>query len=173
MHKMTSQNDSDKATRKSNSVYFHRGSSRNAYTRSASACLLMSPAAPLIAHATGLLELNQWVQSQLPKRYREHVQVLQYHNQQLTLGVTDACWITQLRHTVPDLISKLQKIPIFTELQNIRLRILPPSTVLNQTAIPERRLSAATMQCLKELADGVSHPRLKKALHKLAQFSQN
>lgn len=132
--------------------------------------VLLREAKPLKAlfnQAQRIDHLQQVVESQLQPAAREHCRVASWREGCLLLIVTDGHWATRLRYQQRRLQRQLQALETFATLTKILFKVQPPSGEKREVVRPFE-LSESAADSIQETADGVSDPRLKAALERLA-----
>lgn len=125
------------------------------------------PLKALFSQAQRLDHLQQVVESQLQPAAREHCRVASWREGCLLLIVTDGHWATRLRYQQKRLQRQLQALETFATLTKILFKVQPPSGEKRQAPRPFE-LSDSAADNIQETAEGVSDPRLKAALERLA-----
>lgn len=124
------------------------------------------PLKGLFNEAQRLGQLQQLLDSQLQPAARPHCRVASWRDGSLLLVITDAHWATRLRYQQRRLLRQLQAFDEFAGLARILFKVQPHI----EPAKPPRtaNLSPAAAETLHEAAEGISNPRLKAALERLA-----
>jgi hypothetical protein len=123
----------------------------------------------IVRQAQRLLAIDKIFKEYLPENLRVHCQVAQVSATELTIFVDSAAWLTQLRYCKQPLLLQLKKNPQCAYVQNLQYRIQPAQNLPAEVtpALKPKSLSEENKNLLKETAESISHPRLKKALLKL------
>jgi len=132
--------------------------------------VLLRDARPLKAifnHAQRLAHLQRLLESQLQPAARAHCHVASWREGTLLLVVTDGHWATRLRYQQKRLQRQLVGFKEFANLTRLQLKVQPP-VMRGATVVQARDLSAAAAETLSETAEGISDPKLKAALERLA-----
>ncbi|MBA1276032.1 DciA family protein [Stutzerimonas azotifigens] len=139
----------------------------------ASAALLREakPLRALFGEAQRLAKLQQLLESQLQPAAREHCRVATWQQGALLLIVTDGHWATRLRYQQRRLLRQLQAFEEFGTLTKIHFKVQPPD-VQRRAAGRITTISAGASENIKATAEGISDPRLRAALERLASHTQ-
>lgn len=132
--------------------------------------LLLREARPLKAlfkQAQHLARLQALVEAQLQPAAREHCRVASLREGTLLLIISDANWATRLRYQQRRLQQSLAPLPEFAGLMRIAFKVSPA------TGSPSRprqtpTLSPGAAASLNGAAEGITDPRLRAALQRLA-----
>ncbi len=125
------------------------------------------PLKALFSAAQRLDRLQHLLESQLQPAAREHCHLASWREGCLLLIVTDGHWATRLRYQQRRLQRQLQLIEEFAGLQRILFKVQPayhPQQPANQSMV----LSSAAAESIQITADGISDPKLRAALERLA-----
>ena len=125
------------------------------------------PLKALFSAAQRLDRLQHLLESQLQPAAREHCHLASWREGCLLLIVTDGHWATRLRYQQRRLQRQLQLIEEFAGLQRILFKVQPayhPQQPANQSMV----LSSAAAESIQTTADGISDPKLRAALERLA-----
>ena len=125
------------------------------------------PLKALFSAAQRLDRLQHLLESQLQPAAREHCHLASWREGCLLLIVTDGHWATRLRYQQRRLQRQLQLIEEFAGLQRILFKVQPayhPQRPVNQSMV----LSSAAAESIQTTADGISDPKLRAALERLA-----
>ncbi len=125
------------------------------------------PLKALFGEARRLDRLQQLVNSQLQPAAREHCHVASWREGCLLLIVTDGHWATRLRYQQRRLQRQLQAMQDFAGLTRIIFKVQPPDAPRHKPG-PSPEMSALAAESLQQTARGISDPRLKAALERLA-----
>ncbi|UCJ16769.1 DciA family protein [Pseudomonas sp. MM211] len=131
---------------------------------------LMREAKPLKAlfnQAQRIDHLQQLLESQLQPAAREHCHVASWREGCLLLIVTDGHWATRLRYQQRRLQRQLQALETFATLTKILFKVQPPTAERREPTQPFE-LSDSAADNIQETAAGVTDPRLREALERLA-----
>jgi hypothetical protein len=125
------------------------------------------PLKALFGQAQRLAHLQRLLESQLQPAAREHCHVASWREGSLLLVVTDGHWATRLRYQQKRLQRDLQALDAFASLTRILFTVQPPAgpAPLRTRAIDLSVLSADNIQAT---ADGITDPKLRAALERLA-----
>lgn len=135
--------------------------------------VLLREAKPLKAifgHAQRLAHLQRLLETQLQPAAREHCHVASWREGTLLLIVTDGHWATRLRYQQKRLQRQLQAFDVFSGLIRILFKVQPPT--VQQGQWPYLDLSANAAQTIQETAEGISDPKLRAALERLASHAR-
>ncbi|QGZ30121.1 DUF721 domain-containing protein [Stutzerimonas stutzeri] len=125
------------------------------------------PLKALFGEARRLDRLQQLVESQLQPAAREYCRVASWREGTLLLIVTDGHWATRLRYQQRRLHRQLQGMEEFRNLSRIQFKVQPPQAP-RHTPGPAPHLSVRAADNIQETARGITDPRLKAALERLA-----
>lgn len=136
--------------------------------------VLLRDAKPLKAifrQAERLSHLQRLLESQLQPAAREHCHVASWREGTLLLIVTDGHWATRLRYQQKRLQRQLVAFNEFVNLTRILFKVQPP-TVPQGAAGHTIDLSPAAAENIQATADGISDPKLRAALERLASHGK-
>lgn len=121
----------------------------------------------LLDQTQRLDRLQCLLESQLQPAAREHCRVAAWNNGCLLLIISNSHWATRLRYQQRRLQSKLATIEEFANISKICFKVQPSTNGDND---PDQgfTLSTDASNTLKETARGISDPKLKAALERLA-----
>lgn len=129
------------------------------------------PLKAIFSHAQRLAHLQRLVDSQLQPAAREHCHVASWREGSLLLIVTDGHWATRLRYQQKRLQRQLQAFEVFSGLTRILFKVQPPT--VKQGAVGHTMdLSVNAAQTIQETAEGISDPKLRAALERLASHAR-
>ncbi|MDB6444332.1 MULTISPECIES: DUF721 domain-containing protein [Pseudomonas] len=136
--------------------------------------VLLREAKPLKAifgHARRLGHLQRLLDSQLQPAAREHCHVASWREGCLLLIVTDGHWATRLRYQQKRLLRQLQAFEEFAGLTRVLFKVQPPTVqaIAKGHTLDLSSDAAATIQAT---ADGISDPKLRAALERLAAHAR-
>lgn len=126
----------------------------------------------LLNQAERLEHLQRLLESQLQPAAREHCHVASWRDGTLLLVVTDGHWATRLRYQQKRLLAALQAMEAFGNLRRILFKVQPP-------LVPAKRgghaaeLSNSAAESLRDTAEGITDPKLRAALERLAAHAQH
>ena len=129
------------------------------------------PLKALFGQAQRLTQLQRLVESQLQPAAREHCHVASWRDGCLLLIVTDGHWATRLRYQQRRLQRQLQALEEFATLTKILFKV-QPQVGQNRGTDRTLYLSNSAAQSIQETAEGISDPRLRAALERLASHTQ-
>jgi len=137
--------------------------------------VLLREARPLRAifnHAQRLAHLQRLLETQLQPAARAHCHVASWREGTLLLVVTDGHWATRLRYQQKRLQRQLVAFPEFANLTRLHFKVQP---VMSQGASVSqvRDLSSAAAETITETAEGISDPKLRAALERLAAHGES
>ena len=124
----------------------------------------------LLNQAERLEHLQRLLESQLQPAAREHCHVASWRDGTLLLVVTDGHWATRLRYQQKRLLAALQAMEAFGNLRRILYKVQPP-------LVPAKRgghaaeLSNSAAESLRDTAEGITDPKLRAALERLANHA--
>jgi len=119
--------------------------------------------------AERLQAINCLLNEQLPPLLVGHCCAYHTTATQLTIGVDNACWLTQLRFLTANILIKLRRQPQFADLQKIKYQVNPPITVKpSPPSNQPSELSSSIRAHAQAAAFTIQDPALKQALLKLA-----
>lgn len=129
------------------------------------------PLKALFSQAQRLSHLQRLLESQLQPAAREHCYVASWREGTLLLVVTDGHWATRLRYQQKRLQRDLQALDEFSSLTRVLFKVQPSVT---QSKAAERNidLSSRSAEHIQATADGISDPKLRAALERLASHGR-
>lgn len=129
------------------------------------------PLKALFGHAQRITHLQQLLDSQLQPAAREHCHVASWRDGCLLLIVTDGHWATRLRYQQRRLHRQLQALEEFANLSKILFKVQPRSGA-NRAGNRTIHLSERAAQNIQASAEGISDPKLRAALERLASHTK-
>ncbi|MEQ7920788.1 DciA family protein [Xanthomonas sp. WHRI 1810A] len=129
------------------------------------------PLKAIFSHAQRLGHLQRLLESQLQPAAREHCHVASWREGSLLLIVTDGHWATRLRYQQKRLQRQLLAFEEFSSLTRILFKVQPP-TVQRGAAGHTMDLSVTAAESIQATAEGISDPKLKAALERLAAHAK-
>ena len=129
------------------------------------------PLKALFDEAQRLAHLQRLVESQLQPAAREHCHVASWRGGCLLLIVTDGHWATRLRYQQRRLQRQLQTLEEFATLTKILFKVQPQGGH-NRGAGRPLHLSDSAAQSIQATAEGISDPKLRAALERLASHTR-
>ena len=129
------------------------------------------PLKALFGQAQRLTHLQRLVDSQMQPAAREHCHVASWRDGCLLLIVTDGHWATRLRYQQRRLQRQLQALEEFATLTKIMFKVQPQGGQ-NRGTGRTLHLSNSAAQSIQATAEGISDPRLRAALERLASHTQ-
>ncbi|MCF5163849.1 RNA-binding protein [Pseudomonas congelans] len=137
--------------------------------------VLLREAKPLKAifrHAERLSHWQRLLESQLQPAAREHCHVASWREGTLLLIVTDGHWATRLRYQQKRLHRQLMAFDEFINLTRIVFKVQPPEAPRG-AATHTIDLSAVAAENIQATAEGITDPRLRAALERLASHAKD
>lgn len=132
----------------------------------------VKPLKSLFNQAQRIERLQQLVASQLQPAAREHCLVASWREGCLLLIITDGHWATRLRYQQKRLLKQLQALEEFATLTKILFKVQPPTVEMRA---PSRTisLSSSAAENIQATAEGITDPKLKAALERLAKHGKS
>ncbi|AYL82719.1 DciA family protein [Pseudomonas syringae pv. actinidiae] len=137
--------------------------------------VLLREAKPLKAifrHAERLSHLQRLLESQLQPAAREHCHVASWREGTLLLIVTDGHWATRLRYQQKRLHRQLIAFDEFINLTRIAFKVQPPDAPRG-AATHTIDLSTVAAENIQATAEGITAPKLRAALERLASHARD
>lgn len=128
------------------------------------------PLRALFGQAQRLDRLQHLLDSQLQPAAREHCHVASWREGCLLLIVTDGHWATRLRYQQRRLQRQLLTLEEFRGLTRILYKVQPPDPPRHQVG-PAPELSRRAAENIQQTAQGISDPKLRAALERLASHA--
>lgn len=125
------------------------------------------PLRALFDQAQRIDHLQRVLEGQLQPAAREHCRVASWRDGCLLLIISDGHWATRLRYQQRRLQRQLQALEEFANLTKIIFKV-QPSRSAGRTHSQGAALSAYAAESLQSTAEGISDPRLRAALERLA-----
>ncbi|WP_346841849.1 DciA family protein [Metapseudomonas otitidis] len=125
------------------------------------------PLRALFDQAQRIDHLQRVLEGQLQPAAREHCRVASWRDGCLLLIISDGHWATRLRYQQRRLQRQLQALEEFTNLTKIIFKV-QPSRSAGRNPSQGAALSAYAAESLQSTAEGISDPRLRAALERLA-----
>src|SRR5690606_36895692 len=125
------------------------------------------PLKALFGQAQRLANLQRLVESQLQPAAREHCHVASWREGCLLLIVTDGHWATRLRSQQRRLQRQVQALEALAALPHSRCKVQRPGATRRGPGRTIPRSSTAA-QSIQASAEGLSGPKLRAALERLA-----
>ncbi|PWB33790.1 DUF721 domain-containing protein [Pseudomonas sp. SDI] len=129
------------------------------------------PLKALFSQAQRLAQLQRLLESQLQPAAREHCHVASWREGTLLLIVTDGHWATRLRYQQKRLQRQLQALEAFASLNRILFKVQPTATTPRVGGHP-MDISSESAQNIQATAEGISDPKLRAALERLASHGK-
>lgn len=127
--------------------------------------------APLLRTADIIAQAQQHLLASLPEELKDHVRVGGYSEGRLTLITDRAVWLTWLRFERQRLLTLLHQLPAFKDLDDLTFKVRPLRPVYTPRT-RTRELPEEAASHLRDCARDTEHPRLKKALERLASHAK-
>lgn len=125
----------------------------------------------LLNQAERIAHLQRLLESQLQPAARAHCHIASWRDGVLLLVVTDGHWATRLRYQQKRLQRQLLALDAFANLNRILFKVQPPLVPGRRTGHgPELSTSAA--ESIRGSAEGITDPKLRAALERLAAHAQ-
>ena len=137
--------------------------------------VLLREAKPLKAifhHAQRLGHLQRLLETQLQPAAREHCRVASWREGSLLLIVTDGHWATRLRYQQKRLHRQLLAFDEFANLTRIVFKVQPPSPPQGAKG-HTMDLSSVAAESIQATAEGITDPKLRAALERLAAHAKD
>ncbi|OEC47205.1 RNA-binding protein [Pseudomonas sp. 1D4] len=125
------------------------------------------PLRALFDQAQRIDHLQRVLEGQLQPAAREHCRVASWREGCLLLIISDGHWATRLRYQQRRLQRQLQALEEFANLTKIIFKV-QPSRSAGRNPSQGAALSAYAAESLQSTAEGISDPRLRAALERLA-----
>lgn len=125
------------------------------------------PLRALFDQAQRIDHLQRVLEGQLQPAAREHCRVASWRDGCLLLIISDGHWATRLRYQQRRLQRQLQALEEFANLTKIIFKV-QPSRSAGHNPSQGAALSAYAAESLQSTAEGISDPRLRAALERLA-----
>ena len=126
------------------------------------------PLSEIINQIARLQHLSQTLRGALPAPLEQHCQVANVRGQSLLLHADTAAWATRLRYMAPTLVTALQNQG-YPGIQHITVKVRPRYNAPEPAVTPRKRnMSQSSARILRDTADSLSDPAIKRALKRLA-----
>ena len=125
----------------------------------------------LLNAARRLDHLQALVDAQLEANLRPHCKLAHWSNGTLLLVLDNGQWASRLHYLQRRLLRGLQALPEFYGLERIVFKVQPLHAWQPQAA-QSRTLSAQAGADLRDAAQGISDPKLRAALERLAAHAE-
>lgn len=125
----------------------------------------------LLNAAKRLDHLQALLDTQLEANLRPHCKLAQWHNGTLLLVLDNGQWASRLHYLQRRLLRSLQALPEFAGLERIVFKV-QPLTAWQPPRGQSRSLSVQAGADLRCAAQGISDPKLKAALERLAAHAE-
>ncbi|MBA1202451.1 DUF721 domain-containing protein [Pseudomonas capeferrum] len=126
----------------------------------------------LLNKAQRLAHLQRLLESQLQPAARAHCHVASWREGTLQLVVTDGHWATRLRYQQKRLQRQLQALEAFANLRRILFKVQPSLTPAPRPG-HVIELSSDAAESIRQSAEGITDPRLREALVRLAGHARD
>lgn len=124
----------------------------------------------LYNQAKTLQKLQAHLEKNLAHELAHHCQVAALADGVLTLYTESPAWAAKARFLTADLLKVFQNDTTLGVVNTIRVKARPPVNKPEPETAKERsRLSATTVQLLREVADNTEDPDLRRSLLRLAE----
>lgn len=124
----------------------------------------------LYNQAKTLQKLQAHLEKNLPLGLSDHCQVAALADGVLTLYTESPAWAAKLRFLTADLLKVFQNDTTLGAVNTIRVKARPPVSKPEPVAAKEqKRLSATTVQLLRQVADNTEDPDLRRSLLQLSE----
>ncbi|MDV3440990.1 DciA family protein [Pseudomonas otitidis] len=130
------------------------------------------PLRALFDQAQRIDHLQRVLEGQLQPAAREHCRVASWRDGCLLLIISDGHWATRLRYQQRRLQRQLQALEEFANLTKIIFKV-QPSRSAGRNPSQGAALSAYAAESLQSTAEGISDPRLRAALERLASRARS
>lgn len=119
-----------------------------------------------------LLTLNESVKVYLGPNIRPYCQVANLIDNHLIIVVANGSIATQIRFSVPDLLSKFKQNPLLKNIKSIHCKVQPSLNQSYESLKPAQPImpliSKESAAIIQEIAQEIKDERLKKSLLRLA-----
>ena len=125
----------------------------------------------VLAKAKQLHHLHKLLQKFLStSSLKNHCQVVNLRANSLVIAADSASWCTLLKYEGPKLLDQYRQAGVYS-LQSIIFQVQTPDEIKNKKSVAKKipLLSQENAKYLLEIANDVSHPRLREALEKLGR----
>jgi hypothetical protein len=122
----------------------------------------------LIEHSNRLERLSRMVGDRLPPALEQHCRLANVTQQTLILHVDSPAWASKLRYYCPQLLADLCQLPDFVQVNDIRIKTVPPEYLQPSRQVAPRHLPAAAARQLRAAAAATPPSPLRDALLRLA-----
>lgn len=125
----------------------------------------------LIEHCKRLERMSRLLLDRLPPSFAPHCRVAGIVRQTLVLHADSPAWASKLRYYCPRLPADLCQQPDFGQLNDIRIKVVPPEIVQasrQPRQAPRRSLPPTAARLLREVAAATPNAPLREAMLRLA-----
>lgn len=109
------------------------------------------------------------LQSMLDPDLAAHCQLLNLRSGIAIIACDATAWATRLRFQIPTLLEALRQLSGLEELRDIQIRLQPVTQAPLQQPKSRATLSSHGAYCLRQCANSVTDPDLRRALERLAE----
>ncbi|MBX9706218.1 MAG: DUF721 domain-containing protein [Gammaproteobacteria bacterium] len=120
----------------------------------------------VLGKAQQIADLNRGLNIFFPDDLRNHCQIINLQQSQLTVAADNAAWATQLRYQVNTVLDGIKTV--MPEIRSLKIITQQPDAVVKAKPMVERTLSEEAAEHLQATAKTVTNPELKAVLEKLA-----
>lgn len=126
----------------------------------------------VLEHTRFLTTMQKHVASILPNKLAPHIQVANIKDQRLTLQVSNSSWATLLRYEIPSLLKKCHGHDELNKIRTIDFFITPHHEQTMVSNASPNPISSKNAQQLRNVAQQVTDPLLKKSLENLSSITK-
>lgn len=127
----------------------------------------------LLTRAKALAQLDEEIKKCLDASLASHIQIGNINQNQLVIFADSQAWIVHLRYQQQHILDTLKKMPEFSFLQTITIRVQPGEVNTSTTTLPPpAQLSESNAKQLEDLSKNFGTSPLAKALQRLAQHTK-
>jgi hypothetical protein len=126
----------------------------------------------LIEQSTRLERLSRTVRDRLPAALGQHCRLANVTRQTLIMHADSPAWASKLRYYCPQLLAELCQIPDFGQLNDFRIKTVPPEHLQSPRQTAARHLPASAARLLRATAAVTPSSPLRDALLRLANREQ-
>lgn len=120
----------------------------------------------VLSKAQHIMQLNQGLNIFFPDDLRNHCQIINLQQSQLTVAADNAAWATQLRYQVNTVLDGIKTV--MPDIRSLKIVTQQPDAIVKTKPVEKRELSAEAAEHLQATAETVTNPELKAVLEKLA-----
>lgn len=129
------------------------------------------PLRALVDQAGRLEKFQRLVEAQLQPAARGCCRVAAFREGSLLLIISDSNWATRIRYQQRRLLRQLQSDETFASLERILIKVQPSGSSAPGLP-PPPLLSTGAAEAVRATAEGISDPRLRSALERLARHAE-